>query len=1845
MRLSIVCRCLFLLVLLQSTILPGCSPTRDEAFTETEEVADFVRSHTRGDIYSDSEITIRLSRPIDEEVRESSSSLFSFRPSVRGTEHWADSRTIVFTPERPLENGQEYEARFALRSLFKDEHAPEVFRFPVRVIPQDMDIRFDPLEAFDATSGSYLLSGTVFTADRADISDVHHLLSARHDRERIEFEWEETGRNQYRFVSSEIARKEVGTQLEVSWNGRPIGVDARGNELFTIPSQSDFSLMDIQTAIGVNPRLILTFSEILDESQDMRGMIRIRGQRNPGVIIENNRIIVHPADTRPGDHQLTITGTLRSRNGESLDGAVVRTVRLGNQPPQVRLLGSGTILPASNELLLPFEAINLGAVDVSVTKIFENNIPHFLQHNNLPGSRFLQLLGRPVAEQVIPLHTIGEVQRGKWGSYALDLSNIIEPEPGAIYRVTIGYRQHQSLFPCDDDFAEKTEEAAARGWKQDEIEEEAYWEDFRAMRSQGQYNWRDRDNPCTPSYYHTGRRQHRNALASDFGLIAKGNTLGGLQVFVSDLTTAKPLEEIKLEVFDYQIQSLGSGKTDRNGHWDMPPQSQEPWLVLASRGDERGYLTLHQNRALSLSDFDVSGQQIQEGVKAFLYAERNVWRPGDSLFVNMIVEAEKEFLPMHHPATFELLDPQGRVVHRKVAHPFNRFYSFPTKTPEDAVTGRWQVRAHLGGNRFTKNVNIETIQPNRLRIELDFDEETVSGSTATVSGNIRAEWLHGAIASGLNTDVQLTMREGSLSFSEYPLFTFTNPVRDLDAQSREIFSGRLDDEGNTSFDHTVNRPNRSPGLIMLGLQTRVFEESGNFSTNRSQVRYIPFDRLAGFRISGRDRSSDVLQRDRNYTVETVLLESDGQPVSSGEVTVELYRLDWRWWWQRREENLSQFFARANRTPVLTQTLTTGADGKATMDFPMDDLRWGRYMIKVHDATSNTAHASGEVVFVGWGRDSSVQIGDPQRLIVETDEASYTTGENIRLSFPGSRNGRALVSIENGTDVLDAFWVDTRAGRNEVRIEATPEMSPNVYASVHMIQPHGQTDNDLPIRMFGVVPVLVDDPETILNPVIDMPDELRPESRASLRVHEEDGRPMTYTVAIVDEGLLDITNFRTPDPRRVFYAREALGVLTWDLYNDVTSAYAESLRRILAIGGDMEAEDSERDDVNRFPPMVRHLGPFHLKAGETATHEIDVPNYIGSVRTMVVAGHDKAYGNAETATPVRQPVMVLGTLPRVLSPGETVTLPVSVFAMREDIRNVDVTVEVSDIFEIDGPSIQEAVFERMGDQTLRFKLKVNEITGTGRVRITAQSGTERAYDEIQMEIRSPSPPAVQTYLAELQPGETWNHEFDPIGMDGTNTASLEISGFIPIDLTNRLRFLMRYPHGCLEQRTSAVFPQLYLHHFMELSDSRKNLIRSQIESYINQIERFQHPSFGLSYWPGHDGTNSWSTIYAWHFLLKAQVAGYYVPSELLQHLNQVQRRLASEWRTSGEERRHADLVQSYRLYVLAMAGNPSLGAMNRLRESGSLSLQARWRLAAAYQIAGIPEAAEELARGVSSTTEDYRELGYTFGSRLRDQAMILETLSLLGHTTRAASVMRDVADQLNKDQWLSTQETAYALLASAMYIKEANPSSEMNVTYNVSSLGTGSVQGEQPLSILNYDIPGTEMQSALVENRGDGTVFLRLVQEGIPLVDKTEAQSSDLHQQVEYRYADGRRADPESLRQGTDIFAVITVTNPGSRGDYTELALTHMVPSGWEIDNTRLDDIAFGREATSGTHQDIRDDRIMTYFNLRAGESKTFRVRLTATYEGGFYLPAIVTYAMYDNSIHARTPGTWVEVVR
>lgn len=1771
---------------------------------------------------------------------------FSFEPEIKGRTVWVSDRVIEFIPSEPLSPNQFYNVDFHLKNVTDVDKGFEHFNFQVSTYEQQISMSVDGLESYDNYNVEWQkLTGTLSTTDYADTAAIRKVIGIMQDGKQLAVHISSnSGNTEFYYSVDSIRREEAAGTVTVRWSGAAIGSMSSGSEQVNVPALGDFTVTAAEVKDNGDQYVELTFSDPILYNQDLKGLITIQGMDALTYSIETNHVKVYPGNRIEGDRLLTVTTGVKNFKGYKMLASYTDRLVFEEPRPLVRLKGSGCILPNSNGLIFPFEAISLKAVDVRVMKIFGNNVHQFLQVNSLDEANGLRRVGKVIAEKKVPLDYDKKMNLKQWNTFVIDLGKLITPDPGAIYRVSIKFGKSYALCNCTPDPADSSATETAAG--DDDNWNEADWSSYGYDYDDDYYSWDnyndDHYTPCDNDYY-SGKAVSRNILASDLGMIYKLDDNKMSHAFISNMITAKPMTGVTVEYYDYVKQLIAQGVTNANGMLDVQ-MKRKPFLMIAKYGRQRGYLKLLDANANSLSKFDIEGEVVQKGVKGFIYGERGVWRPGDSLYLSFIMEDKEKRLPPDHPVKFQLQDPNGQVVYQVTkTKNMNGMYDFRTATSAEAPTGNYTATAKVGNRVFTQSIKIETVKPNRLKISLDVDPQKTGDTTARLS----VKWLHGAVAKNLHAMISVSISQSKTRFPKYSGYEFDSPVRSYSSNSETVFDGNVDENGNAVLRTALSVGHTAPGMLRATYITKVFEEGGDFSVDRYTVPYSPFKTYVGLHVPEATNEDNTLVTGNDYRFDVVTLNEKGEPVTTGKLQVKIYKIRWRWWYEKGEEDLAGYISRAG-TIEMKDTLISAPNGKGYFRFHVAYPDYGRYLVTVTDPAGG--HQTGKVVLIDWpywsrgNRSSGENAG---MLNFACNKERYTTGEKIRLSFPSPSDGMALVSVETGTRVVKKMWIATKRGETTYEFPAAADMSPNAYIHVTLIQPHASTKNDLPIRMYGLVPVTVDDPQTHLNPEIEMPDVLRPGSAAVIKVKEKSGRRMTYTLAIVDEGLLDLTRFKTPDPRSTFYAREALGVKTWDMYDDVIGAFAGKLDKLLSIGGDGDGLSGKGLKANRFKPVVRFIGPFTLAAGREQTHSVPIPDYAGAVRVMVVAEDNGAYGNVEKTVAVRKPLMILATLPRVLGPGETVALPVDVFAMEKQVKDVKVSVEVNNMLSISGSSQQAMHFDATGDDVLNFRLNAAAKTGIAKVKITAVSGKEKATQEIELDVRAPNPKVTDGTDVVLEPGRSWSGVISYKGIEGTNKATVEFSTIPPMGLERRLDYLIRYPHGCIEQTTSSVFPQLYVSSLTEMTEAQKSRIQQYVKAGIRRLQLFQTAEGGFSYWPGESGSSEWGSNYAGHFMIEAEKLGYSLPGNLKSRWLKYEQERARNWFSASgytyDHGRESDQnTQAYRLFVLALGNSPEPGAMNRLREERDLSAVAKWRLAAAYRLAGQTEAAAQLVAGLPVAVTPYKELSYSYGSDTRDEAMILEMLTLLGDKARALPLAKEIAKALDGEAWMSTQETAYCLLAICEYTGAKGDNTEMDYSYSLNGGGHKTVISKKTITQLHYTESDFAKSGTLsFTNTGRSTLFVKVMTEGIPLTGDKTAGAAGLGMQVTYKDMKGREIRPDKLEQGTDFIAEVKLTNPGTRGLLKEMALSQIFPGGWEIHNARMDGTA---ENTAVRYQDIRDDRVYSYYDLPPGTSKTVTIRLNATYLGRYYLPAVYSEAMYDHTVNARVPGKWVEVV-
>ncbi|MCM1030516.1 MAG: MG2 domain-containing protein [Oscillibacter sp.] len=1782
----------------------------------------YIYSHTSGTILSNTPIRIWLEGNLKTNFQNGETlpaSILQFSPSVKGQLILTDQSMLEFIPEHPFKNGQTYRAKFHIGALIDVPKKNEYFEFPIKIT--ELKASFTPGHLSSENYNDTLTyEATVTTSDYIEPEKVENTITTQWTSSPLSQEWIHNG-NTHTVKIKNIAKGKEPAILTLTFD-KLIG--NYENFDITIPAQEQFSVLDIRLDKDDRQSVRIDFSNDLDPQQDLNGLATIEGISGIRYKISKNTLFLYFTPEEDREHlKITLHQGIKSAEGLSLGENHTQLLPLPSDMPAVKFIGKGIIMPSKGEVLLPFSAVALKAVDIQIIKVFQQNMNFFLQENNLSGDNEFMRTARPVFRKKIDLtENTPHINLNRWHDFTVDLSKLIQLEKGVIYRVEIRFRKSYTTLECANEGNDNAD-FYRQDWDGDNYYYSSYY-------TPADYKWEERNDPCSNSYYTSQRFISKNIINTSLGLLAKRTTDNRYFIAVNDIATAAPVSNCKVTLYNYQNQKLDSATTDKDGFAYLTPGAKG-FIIQASKDNDRAWLKVADGNSLSLSNFDVSGQDVQSGLKGFIYGERGVWRPGDPVYLSFILEDKQQVLPAGHPVIAQLIDPKGNCIEtRQSTTGETPIHTFRFSTPEDAPTGYWKALIQVGGSVFSKTLRIETIKPNRMSIIMAFPHDDIIGKgIADPTIGVKTRWLNGAEAPRRKAITEVRLNAGNNQFKNYPDYTFQDAGSGFEPYTATLFDGTTDTEGNFKIDINRIQTENAPGILNATFTTRLFEEGGDFSISSYATRYSPYTLYTGIRLP--DPDDDWYPTREAVKLNGVIVNPLGEKTNTQTtVNIRVYETTWRWWWDAENNSPGSYINRSYNNLVFEKNVKA-VNGNFSVNLNID--HYGRYYILATNKASG--HTAGRIAYFGsWAENNNGETATVLNL--STDKKSYKTGEKVRIRIPSSQKGIAIVSLENGTAFRDIRRIETTEGSSYFEFEATGSMCPNIYAFVTLIQPQQKRDNDHPIRMYGVLNINIEDPALHLKPVIRMPEELRPDEDFQITVSEENQKEMDYTLAIVDEGLLSITSFRTPQPFPAFYAREALGVKTWDFYDYIFGAYGARLEKAFAIGGDEALQSLQDEKTNRFKPVVLFQGPLHLKKGEKQHLTFRMPEYIGEVRAMLVAATKQGeYGSASASALVKKPLMLSAALPRTFTPGDTLEIPLTVFAMDNSIRNVEVQLTANDKIKILGQSKQETAFREKGEKLLWFKLCINETSGMATLQFSAQSGKEKSTLKETCQIRVPNPPITEIESHLLKANETFEFKATVAGADPQ--ATLEITTIPPLNLAERLNELITYPHGCAEQITSAAFPQLTLDQLITLTPKQKARIEEHVKTVIHRLGLYQTREGGFAYWPGEPYTSEWVSAYVAHFLLTAQQLGYNIPAPLLQNDLKYLKATANNYRIQDE---YDATNQGYRLYVLALAGKPDLAAMNRMKELKTTNNTAKWLLASAYALSNHPNIGRNLIRETSPNVTPYRQTGYTFGSTTRDQAIILQAMVNLNMQQEAFRMLEKISSALSSQEWMSTQTTAFALLAACDYVKHFVGKVD-GLDFSIQQAGN-TQKITLTRTVYQQEIPVKNEKAAVkVGNNSQNQVYARLITSSAPYHVVNKRIMSGLLMDIRYYDAAGNPVDLQQLKQGTDITAEISIKNTGVTGTYQNLALSYLLPSGFEIINDRLtgNTSAF-KEAD---YVDIRDDRYYVYFSLKQEQTKTFKFRLNAAFPGIFTQPAITCEAMYDHSIEAVLPGGKVEI--
>ncbi|MCE5325184.1 MAG: hypothetical protein LLG01_02095 [Planctomycetaceae bacterium] len=1357
---------------------------------------------------------------------------------------------------------------------------------------------------------------------------------------------------------------------------------------------------------------------------------------------------------------------------------------------------------------------------------------------------------------------------------------------------------------------------------------------------------------------------------TDLGITAK-RVARGFVVWVTSLRTAKPVAGAKVTAISRNNQVLGAGATSPEGLATLNIAHDGPdgpaFVITAEVGEDMAYLQ-PQDRPWVVEGVDQSGRAAPQGYDVMLYAERGVYRPGETIHLTGIVRDLQGQAPPAFPLSLKVIRPDGhRAAEMTVQFDANAQGVFhgDFTPPSDGQTGAYTCDVTLPGSDNVLGSTspfVESFVPVRMEVKAKADREVYHGDQP-IKISASARYLFGQPAANLPVKAMGKLGLGRFTSKQKPQYVFGDSKADRSVDLVEV-SEALDANGQASLtlQPKGGEVAGNPKGWWKGSASVTVTEPGG----RSVSANVPIVQdTAGRYVGLAPPASNIVPSNSPVSLEWVQVNADDTPAAPGDLTYNLSRIEYDW----TVEAVSG--SRAWKTverliEAKSGRLVAGQPhGQLTLQFPQA----GNYRLSVIDVISGSETVI--YLYAAWADEDTrgFTVNRPGMLEVVLDKPKYAPGGTAHVLVRSPFAGTMLLTVE-AQNVLEHRLVELKSKSAELDLPVSADLRGGAFIAatvVRAIDP--ESDKWLPMRAMGLARLEIDSTPHKMPLTIEAPASALPGKKVRVTVRTappaEASRPGMVHLWAVDEGILLTSAFATPDPLERFFAHRKLDVISSDIFTDLLPDNARP-KTMARIGADAAARHRRRTEAT--PVRVRKSAVIWRRAvpvgpDGVVSAELDLPDLSTEMRLMAVGVDGDLYGAARKPLKVASPLMVQTSWPRFVSPGDTFTVPVKVFNTTDGPVKVQASVEISGPVTLSGNAAPAARKDAPRKWTLgelalppqysktiwleAVAAQAGQITA--RTLVQAQADLD-AHDEMIFTCRAATNFDAITKLAAVEAGKPQHIAIDTSAMlPGTARTVVSLSGRSGVQLRSAIDQLIDYPYGCVEQTTSRLYAMLYAPALLAPDDSRAINARALIDSGVARLWSMQTRDGGLAYWPGGDESSAWGTAYAAAFLARARQAGVAIDKrfsgELVRYLQtRLRRALAEE--TSANE-------QALCCYALAALGSPEISAMNRLQERiDALDIGGRADLAAAWLAVGR----RDMARAVLPEETITQTITATTGGRITSQRVAqANLLGVLLDLDAQHPWIPLLADRVNKARtqgyWGTTVENAACVAALARY--------ESTIKEGAGFTGTAAWDGGQ-VDFTHAKTTAADVGPAdrlNLTTTGSGTIFVTMTTEGLA---KTPPAPYDRQLEVRRAWHDrqGKVIDPAKLRVGDTVRVSVTCRALGDANFSLEnVAVVDALPGGFEVENPVLKTSAAAVQASGiapptgaesptppADHIEFRDDRVLIFTDVNA-KPRTFTYTLRAITSGKFALPPVQASCMYDSGFASVHGAGAVEIAK
>jgi uncharacterized protein YfaS (alpha-2-macroglobulin family) len=1339
-------------------------------------------------------------------------------------------------------------------------------------------------------------------------------------------------------------------------------------------------------------------------------------------------------------------------------------------------------------------------------------------------------------------------------------------------------------------------------------------------------------------------RDSRFISFSDIGLVAKQG-VDKMYVFANSIKTAAGVQGVTINVYGANNQLLGTASTSADGAAEVPIAQKafagyKPAMIIAKTADDFTYLPFNSTR-VNTSRFDVGGKRNNAtGLDAFIYAERDIYRPGETVNFSAILRDRNWKSPGEIPVKIKFLLPNGKEL-KSFRKSLNEQGGADGSVAlsSSAITGSYSLELYSSNDVLlaTKNFMIEEFVPDRIKVSAKLSKPFLRPSETAVL-EIGATNFFGPPAADRKYETEIQVHQKQFFSAKYSDYTFSL-ANQKDFFDKEVKEGKTDAAGAASISYEVPALYQNSGLLQASFYTTVFDETGRPVSRNVSADIYTQDVFNGIKDDGFYYYS--LNQPVTFTL--ISLNREGNPVSTP-AKVQIMKHEYRTV-LTKSGSYFRYESQKEDKVLSEKEMTVGASTAITY-IPRTP---GDYEIRVYRPDANAYVSKSFYSYGSWGADNtSFEVNTEGQVDITLDKESYQSGESARLTFKTPFSGKMLVTVE--TDhVLSYRYLDVVKKMASMDLKMTGAFVPNIYVTATLIKPHEISDIPLTVA-HGFQNIKVEErSRKIPVEIITASKSVRSKTHQSVKVKAVPGSYVT--LAAVDNGVLQVSDFKTPDPYGYYYQKKALEVNGFDMY---PLLFPELRTRLSSTGGDGDLSLDKRVNpmpAKRFKIMSYWSGMKKANGSGVAEFEFDIPQFSGEIRLMAVAFKDEKFGAAENTTTVADPIVLSSSLPRFISPQDTVLVPVTISNTTSRTANGQASIAVSGPVKVVGPSTQNITINPNSEGRAVFQLVADPNINIAKISINVNALGEKFTEETEISVRPPSTLQKISGSGSVVGGQTQQINIPPNDfIAGSFKYDLVVSRSPVAEIADQLRYLVQYPYGCTEQTVSAAFPQLYYGDFADLlgkSGDKQNANTNVIEA-IRKIKMRQLYNGALTLWDGEGTENWWATVYAAHFLLEARKAGFDVDNSLIETmLSYLANRLKTKetiqyYYNRDQNRKIAPKEVSYSLYVLSLAGRMQPSAMNYYKANPQLlALDGKYLLSAAYAISGDKRSYASMLPTSFSGEESVQQTGGSFYSALRDEAIALNSLIDVDPGNAQIPLMaKQVSNRLKNERYLNTQERAFAFLALG---KMARSAARSNVTGEIRSQGKtiAKVEGDWKGSSAQLKSNNLELVT-----KGSGRLYYSWVAEGISRTGAYKEEDNFIKVRRQFYDRFGRTISGNTFKQNDLVIVELTLEKAFSN-PIENIVLTDLLPAGFEIENPRTKELPgmdWIKNASEPTALDVRDDRINLFVDATTSVQRYYYA-VRAVSLGQFKQGPVSADAMYNGEMHSYHGAQVIRVVQ